>query len=75
VRHPVYLAHLCMMLAWSVVTALAVCWGLTLAALLTGALMIRIEDQELEKRFGEEFRKYRASVPGVVPSLCVHPRR
>jgi len=27
VRHPVYLAHVCEMLAWSVGTGLAVCWG------------------------------------------------
>jgi protein-S-isoprenylcysteine O-methyltransferase Ste14 len=27
VRHPVYLAHLCEMLAWSVGTGLAACWG------------------------------------------------
>ena len=33
VRHPVYLAHLCEMLAWSVGTGLAVCWGLTAFAL------------------------------------------
>jgi len=75
VRHPVYLGHLCEMLAWSAGTGLAVCWGLTLTALLTGALMIRIEDQELEKRFGEEFRKYRASVPSVLPGLRVYLRR
>src|SRR5437667_5313423 len=29
VRHPIYLAHLCEMLAWSAGTGLAVCWGLT----------------------------------------------
>ncbi len=75
VRHPVYLGHLCEMLAWSIGTGLAVCWGLTLATLLTGALMIRIEDYELEKRFGDEFRKYRASVPTVLPNFCVHPQR
>jgi protein-S-isoprenylcysteine O-methyltransferase Ste14 len=75
VRHPVYLGHLCEMLAWSVGTGLTVCWGLTLVALLTGTLMIRMEDQELEKRFGDEFRKYRASVPTVLPNLRVHPQR
>ncbi len=67
VRHPVYLAHLCEMFAWSIGTGLAVCYGLTTLAMLTGALMIRLEDAELEQRFGAAFRAYRASVPAVLP--------
>jgi len=69
VRHPVYLGHLCEMLAWSVGTGLAVCWALTAFAIMTGAVMITMEDQELEKRFGEEYRRYRFSVPAVVPKI------
>ena len=69
VRHPVYLAHLCEMLAWSVGTGLAVCWALTAFALITGALMIRMEDAELEKRFGDSYRAYRGSVPAVFPRM------
>jgi protein-S-isoprenylcysteine O-methyltransferase Ste14 len=69
VRHPVYLAHLCEMLAWSVGTGLAVCWGLTAFAAITGAVMIRMEDAELEKRFGEMYREYRASVPAILPRI------
>lgn len=72
VRHPVYLAHLCEMVAWSVGTGLAVCWGLTGFAVLTGALMIRMEDAELEKRFGEQYRAYRRDVPAVLPRMFVH---
>ncbi len=67
VRHPVYLAHLCEMLAWSIGTGLAVCWGLTAFAIATGAVMIRMEDAELEKRFGDRYRRYREAVPAVVP--------
>ncbi len=37
VRHPVYLAHLCEMLAWSIGTGLVVCYGLTAFAWFTGA--------------------------------------
>ena len=62
-RHPVYLAHLCEMLAWSVGTGLFVCWALTALAIITGALMIRMEDTELEQRFGDEYREYRGRVP------------
>ena len=58
VRHPVYLGHLCEMLAWSLGTGLVVCWLLTAFAIVTGAVMIRMEDAELEKRFGDEFSEY-----------------
>lgn len=69
VRHPVYLGHLCEMLAWSVGTGLAVCWALTAFAIVTGAVMIRMEDAELEKRFREEYRQYRSRVPAVFPKI------
>lgn len=69
VRHPVYLGHLCEMLAWSLGTGLAVCWLLTALAIATGAVMIRMEDAELEKRFGAEFVAYRQRVPALSPKL------
>jgi protein-S-isoprenylcysteine O-methyltransferase Ste14 len=69
VRHPVYLAHLCEMLAWSVGTGLAVCWLLTGVAIATGAVMIRMEDAELERRFGEEYVKYRINVGSLLPRV------
>jgi protein-S-isoprenylcysteine O-methyltransferase Ste14 len=69
VRHPVYLGHLCEMLAWSVGTGLVVCWALTGFAAATGAAMIRMEDAELETRFGEEYAAYRERVPAVLPRL------
>ncbi len=69
IRHPVYLGHLCEMLTWSVGTGLAVCYGLTAFALVTGAIMIRLEDRELEQRFGEAYREYRRKVPAVLPRV------
>ena len=69
VRHPVYLAYLCEMLGLSVATGLAVCWILTAFAVVTGAIMIRTEDAELEKRFGDDYRAYKANVPAVLPRL------
>jgi protein-S-isoprenylcysteine O-methyltransferase Ste14 len=74
VRHPVYLAHLCEMLAWSVGTGLAVCWALTAFAIVTGAVMIAMEDKELEHRFGEEYRHYRSSVPAVLPGTGIRDK-
>ena len=69
VRHPVYLGHLCEMLAWSVGTGLVVCFGLTVWAVASGAIMIRMEDVELEERFGDSYRDYRNSVPALIPRL------
>jgi protein-S-isoprenylcysteine O-methyltransferase Ste14 len=71
VRHPVYLGHLCEMLAWSLGTGLAVCWALTALAIMTGALMIRMEDEELERRFSEQYRQYRSTVPAVLPRIRI----
>jgi len=69
VRHPIYLGHLCEMLAWSVSSGLVVCYGLTAFAILTGAIMIRMEDAELEKRFGDDYRNYKANVPAIFPGV------
>ena len=69
VRHPVYLGHLCEMLAWSIGTGLVVCWSLTFFAVITGGVMIRMEEAELEKRFGTEYSRYQRSVPAVLPRM------
>lgn len=69
VRHPVYLAHLCEMGAWSVGTGLLACWILTAFAMTTGAVMIRMEDAELKRRFGADFDLYRKRVPAIFPKL------
>jgi protein-S-isoprenylcysteine O-methyltransferase Ste14 len=69
VRHPVYLGHLCEMVAWSIGTGLVVCWSLTAFAVITGSVMIRMEEAELEKRFGTEYRRYQRSVPAVLPRM------
>ena len=57
------------MLAWSLGTGLAVCCGLTVFALVTGAIMIRLEDAELEQRFGDEYRQYKRETPAVLPRV------
>lgn len=69
VRHPIYLGHLCEMLGWSIGTGLAVPFGLTTFAIATGTLMIRQEEGELERRFGNAYRLYRQRVPAIIPSL------
>ena len=69
VRHPVYLAHLCELLGWSIGTGLLVCYGLTAFAIVTGAVMIRMEDTELQERFGPEYARYKETVPAVWPKM------
>ncbi len=69
VRHPVYLGHLCELIGWSLGTGLAVIYILTGFAIITGAIMIRMEDDELERRFGEPYRRYRKATPAVIPRL------
>jgi len=69
VRHPIYLGHVCEMLGWSVGTGLAVLYALTAFALISGAFMVRLEDAELEERFGEQYRRYQKEVPAIFPRL------
>jgi protein-S-isoprenylcysteine O-methyltransferase Ste14 len=69
VRHPIYLGHLCETLGWCVGTGLIVLYVLAAFAVITGAVMIRMEDRELEARFGEAYREYRTHVPAIVPFL------
>jgi len=73
VRHPVYLGHLCELIGWSLGTGLAVIYILTGFAILTGAIMIRMEDDELERRFGEPYRQYRISTPALIPRCSRGP--
>jgi len=73
VRHPVYLGHLCELIGWSLGTGLAVVYILTGFAIVTGAIMIRMEDDELERRFGEPYRQYRISTPALIPRCSRGP--
>ena len=57
------------MLAWSVGTGLAVCYGLTAFAVITGWIMVSMEDAELEGRFGAEYIRYKQRVPALWPKL------
>jgi protein-S-isoprenylcysteine O-methyltransferase Ste14 len=67
VRHPFYLAHFCELFGWMLGTGSLALAGMVAFALITGAIMIRKEDDELERRFGEPFRRYRERVPAFLP--------
>jgi len=65
-RHPIYVAHLLNLAGWSLGSGLVVSFALlAISALGTFPLMIWIEEHELEKRFGQRFRDYKARVPLV----------
>lgn len=67
VRHPLYVGHMLMMFGWSVASGLVVCYALTAFAILTGAIMIPMEEKELERRFGDAYREYKKRVPMLIP--------
>jgi protein-S-isoprenylcysteine O-methyltransferase Ste14 len=55
------------LLGLAISSGLLAVYGLVAFALITGIFLIRFEDKELERRFGEEFRAYRARVPALLP--------
>ena len=67
VRHPIYLAHLLMLTAWTIGAGTIAVVALWIFAILTGICLIRTEDRELEGRFGAEYREYKKQVPAIIP--------
>ena len=67
-RHPVYLAHLCTIAAFTIGSGMLVNYCLLAFAIVTGAVMIKMEERELEARFGNQWRGYRQQV-GILPPL------
>ena len=75
IRHPQYLGLIL------VIIAFLIQWPTLLTLLLAPLLTARYillageEDRELEKKFGEDFRNYKKSVPGFYPLIfCASPR-
>lgn len=68
-RHPLYFGHLCTMLGWLALVRTEAVLGLLVVAVATGAIMIRAEDAELERRFGPAYREYKSRVPAVIPKF------
>ncbi len=69
IRHPLYLGHLCTMLGWLSLARTEAVLGLFVVGVVSGVFMIRAEDAELERRFGEAYREYKSKVPAVVPKF------
>jgi protein-S-isoprenylcysteine O-methyltransferase Ste14 len=69
VRHPIYLGHLCELLGWTACFGTISLIALSVFAILTGAVMLRLEDRELGQRFGDDYRQYRRAVPAILPRI------
>lgn len=69
VRHPFYLGHLLMLTAWTIGSGMIVLIGMWVFAILSGALMIRLEERELIARFGDAYRLYRKRTPLLIPHV------
>jgi protein-S-isoprenylcysteine O-methyltransferase Ste14 len=67
VRHPMYLGHVCTMLGFTLGAASMACYGLFAFALLTGSIMIVLEERELHTRFGRAWEEYCAQTPAIIP--------
>jgi protein-S-isoprenylcysteine O-methyltransferase Ste14 len=67
VRHPIYLGHLVELTGWTIGTGMVVTYALLAFAIVTGVVMIRMEEAELVQRFGEPYREYQKRVPAIIP--------
>jgi len=68
-RHPLYAGHLCTMLGWCFLTSTVATWTLLAFAAFSGIFLLRTEDAELERRFGNDYREYKQRVPAIFPKL------
>ena len=63
VRHPYYLAHTCNLLGITIGTGSAALYALAVFGVVTGVVMVWVEERELEQRFGAAYREYKKKVP------------
>ena len=70
IRHPTYLSHTIMYAGVFLITGVITVGIITLLdIIIINAVVIPLEDRELVKRFGEEFRKYQEQVPAFFPGM------
>lgn len=69
VRHPYYLGHSLNLAGITLASgslAFFLLWGF---AVITGVVMVRLEERELLARFGDDYRDYQRRVPVLLPRL------
>ena len=70
VRHPIYTSMLCMVFGTGfMITPLRTLLVASLIFVMGTEIRVRVEDELLAARFGEQFLAYRRSVPAYVPFL------
>jgi protein-S-isoprenylcysteine O-methyltransferase Ste14 len=70
VRHPTYLAHTLMFLGVFLITGVIAVAVITFVDfLLINILIIPLEDRELLRRFGDEYKRYMERVAGFIPRI------
>lgn len=68
VRHPIYTSMLCLLLATGfLITPLPLFAGAAILFMIGTEIRVRVEDNLLASRFGEEFQSYRRSVSAYLP--------
>ena len=67
IRHPYYLAHLLHLSGWAIGTGSGAVWAMEIFAIVTGAMMIAMEERELEQRFGDAYRDYKRRASCILP--------
>ncbi|HEC94658.1 MAG TPA: DUF1295 domain-containing protein [Thermoplasmatales archaeon] len=70
IRHPRYLGRFFIALGLGVLANNLLALFVASIHSLSYLLLIRVEDKELVKRFGESFKKYQGDVPALIPHLC-----
>lgn len=69
-RHPIYTSMLCVLVGTGFMVSTPMLFAVALAIFLIGTeIRVRTEDQLLEVRFGDEFRRYKKSVAAYIPFL------
>jgi len=70
VRHPIYASMLCLFCGTALMIASLALFIPALVLFILGTeIRVRIEDGLLASRFGEQFRRYKDSVPAYIPLL------
>jgi len=67
IRHPRYLAECFMAIGIGIVANNLLAILFSFIHIIPVLILIKIEDKELVRRFGDDFKKYQSSVPALIP--------
>jgi protein-S-isoprenylcysteine O-methyltransferase Ste14 len=67
IRHPRYVEVVAALLAYALISNYLAAYAIWVLTVVCIALIVPLEERELEDRFGEEYRRYRERVPAFIP--------